>query len=440
MAVATRAPWSPSACPGPSTVHRPVADGWTTRDLGAPLPLQRGHRTEDTAGRWHGQHAQDRIVATLLGEKRGGFFLDMAASEPFMHSNTRTFERDYGWDGVCIEANEHFWHRLVSWRRCCVVGAAVAEKRAEEGYHFYGPYAGCGGFVRSGTDNAGRREVLRVLAVPLSEILQRFAVPRTIDFMSLDVEGAESLVMAGFPFDTHTVSVLLIEVCQAKTAVQMSPAPPLTRLQHHTAKSATRTSECSTMPEPASHPRCHRHPPVATAAQARSRGEARESRLPLPLHERGQLRLRAGSGVAIGLLRARRRRRRRHAAHQLLPTWAHQPSVHGAVRDAACERVADGGRTDERLVEGSLMLRSAIYGNLVSMYDIKHPHLIFEPRSTITPPRKELQVRRGPCSGGGKRRARLVRVATPTSMRDAAAAAVAARELIELTARTWAPS
>ena len=257
-----------------------------------------------------------------------------------MHSNTRTLERDFGWHGVCIEANQHFWHKLVSWRRCCVVGAAVAEKRAEEGYHFYGPYAGCGGLVRSGTDNAGRKEVLRVQTVPLSEILQRFAVPRTIDFMSLDVEGAESLVMSGFPFETHTVSVLLIEVCP--TLGEPSDPHPLTRLQQHCVAT------------PATHPTCchhHHHPPAAAAAQARSRGDARAPRLPLPLHERRQLGLRAGPGVAVGRLRARRRRRRQHAAQQLLPARARQPAVHGAVRDPPRERDADGERSDE---EGSL--------------------------------------------------------------------------------------
>lgn len=56
--------------------------------------------------------------------------------------------------------------------------------------------------MRNGTDNARRPETMRVTAVPLAELFARFRVPSRIDLMSLDVEGAEALVMATFPFAT----------------------------------------------------------------------------------------------------------------------------------------------------------------------------------------------------------------------------------------------
>lgn len=47
--------------------------------------------------------------------------------------------------------------------------------------------------------------------VPLAEIFERYAVPKVIDYFSLDVEGAESFVMSTFPFDKYTFRVLTIE-------------------------------------------------------------------------------------------------------------------------------------------------------------------------------------------------------------------------------------
>ena len=46
---------------------------------------------------------------------------------------------------------------------------------------------------------------------PFEELLQEHNVPRTIDYLSLDVEGAEFLIMQHFPFDKYTIKILTIE-------------------------------------------------------------------------------------------------------------------------------------------------------------------------------------------------------------------------------------
>ena len=46
---------------------------------------------------------------------------------------------------------------------------------------------------------------------PFAELLQEYKVPRTIDYVSLDVEGAEYLIMQHFPFDKYTIRILTIE-------------------------------------------------------------------------------------------------------------------------------------------------------------------------------------------------------------------------------------
>ena len=38
-------------------------------------------------------------------------------------------------------------------------------------------------------------------------------MPKHIDYLSLDVEGAEDKIVASFPFETHTIAVLSVEVC-----------------------------------------------------------------------------------------------------------------------------------------------------------------------------------------------------------------------------------
>ena len=54
----------------------------------------------DRAGRWNAQAGQDAAVAAILNMTRGGFYIDLAANDPFLLSNTRTLDRDFGYRGV----------------------------------------------------------------------------------------------------------------------------------------------------------------------------------------------------------------------------------------------------------------------------------------------------------------------------------------------------
>lgn len=45
----------------------------------------------------------------------------------------------------------------------------------------------------------------------LEEILARFHAPHHIDYLSLDVEGAEEFIMKNFPFDRYHISIMTTE-------------------------------------------------------------------------------------------------------------------------------------------------------------------------------------------------------------------------------------
>lgn len=70
-----------------------------------------------------------------------------------------------------------------------------------------------GGIVGEGFDNRPKHEKSSVqgYTVTLEEIFQRFHVPSMIDYMSLDVEGAEGFIMSQFPLQSYTIRILTIE-------------------------------------------------------------------------------------------------------------------------------------------------------------------------------------------------------------------------------------
>lgn len=162
---------------------------------------------------WFSQVRQDEIVAHLLRHKRNGYFVDLAANDPIRISNTFALERNLKWGGLCIEANPIYWHGL-SHRNCQVVGAVVGKVVGDTvDFRFPKEKAPKGGIVGSDFDNHNARhgELETRSTTTLAEILARFQAPPIIDYVSLDVEGAEFFVMSSFPFETYTIRVLTVE-------------------------------------------------------------------------------------------------------------------------------------------------------------------------------------------------------------------------------------
>ena len=183
-------------------------------------PINAMDAAEDLPGRWHSQFQQDVITHALLRHKRGGYFIDLAANHPVTISNTRTIERDFGWSGLCIEANPSYHAAHVRLRRCRLVACAIADTTGPVQFAFQGGGGfkdpAFGGLVGGNTDNKpGARGVQNtthvVQAVRFDTVLQRTGAPSHFDLLSLDVEGAEAIVMRSFPWSQNSFGVLVVE-------------------------------------------------------------------------------------------------------------------------------------------------------------------------------------------------------------------------------------
>jgi hypothetical protein len=84
--------------------------------------------------KWMSQVGQDKIVFKLLGQKKGGYFIDLAANNPMWLSNLHSLETHHDWKGLCIEGNPCLLDGL-SFRKCHVVGAVVSENGLEKILH-----------------------------------------------------------------------------------------------------------------------------------------------------------------------------------------------------------------------------------------------------------------------------------------------------------------
>lgn len=210
-------------------LYEPIPTKWwlQTSPLHSQPPIIEGNNDNNNndnrivTGEWFSQHAQDEGVAKFFKFRPNGYFVDLAANDAVWASNTFSLEQNYGWSGICIEANPQYWYRL-SFRNCHVVGAIVgsslepnAEVEVVLGEAHHGPF---GGIIREDFDNKGPPKKKgketppdKRYAVPLGTILDTFGAPSVIDYLSLDVEGAETYIMKGFDFNKYRFLTMSVE-------------------------------------------------------------------------------------------------------------------------------------------------------------------------------------------------------------------------------------
>ncbi|CAJ1964949.1 unnamed protein product [Cylindrotheca closterium] len=165
---------------------------------------------------------QDRIVAALAlalasqvaaaaEEEPSFYFVDLAANDPIQLSNTLLLEKK-GWHGLCVEPNPMYWYRLAH-RQCDVAAAFVGSRQDQNKVTVSLTNKEFGGIVGDGMDNKdhSKVETEQRYTISLKSIFDDFGVPKSIDYLSLDVEGAEELIMRDFPYESYTIHFLTVE-------------------------------------------------------------------------------------------------------------------------------------------------------------------------------------------------------------------------------------
>jgi hypothetical protein len=161
----------------------------------------------DYPGWWHSQAGQDHLVSTVLQGKTGGFFVDLAANRPVTISNTRALERDFGWQGICIDGSSALARSLAAGRNCTVVQALISSSKGLAAFNEH--FGGVAAVHRASGPQCKNCQGVTTL----DAVLDEFSAPRIIDYMSIDLEGEEEKALSHFPFgdNRYTVYVMTVE-------------------------------------------------------------------------------------------------------------------------------------------------------------------------------------------------------------------------------------
>ena len=169
-----------------------------------------GNSTYGSPKLWNSQVGQDKTISDLFLGK-AGFFVELASNDAVYISNTYSLENNDNWEGICVEANGNYIWGL-SHRKCQVVSAVAWNVTGDTVDFTYTDDQVLGGVISAETDNKQKTEGMRRLpTISLTQILDDSDAPRTIHYLSLDVEGAEEIIMRDFAFEKYTILAMTVE-------------------------------------------------------------------------------------------------------------------------------------------------------------------------------------------------------------------------------------
>ena len=156
----------------------------------------------------YGEYAQDLWVVLTLGRgKTSGYYVDVGSGDGIEDSNTYLLDR-MGWQGVCIEPFPSNMER----RTCQLFPQPVfSESGKKVLFRAAGDVGGIDSHLGRYKDRLGDAPLVDLVTATLDEILEKAKAPSWIDYMNIDVEGAEYEVLRGFSLDRYQIGAFTIE-------------------------------------------------------------------------------------------------------------------------------------------------------------------------------------------------------------------------------------
>jgi FkbM family methyltransferase len=171
-------------------------------------------------GPHYSQLGQDVLALAVTEFKRNGYFVEFGAMDGKYASNTYLLEKDYEWTGIVAEPAKVFHKDLTVNRSCTVDHRAVTDVTGNQvEFKEVDEQLGLSGVVEHFHDKdwavkvraQSQGPVYTVSTVSLNDLLEQHQAPSNIDYISIDTEGSEYLILKNFNFKKYSVGFFSVE-------------------------------------------------------------------------------------------------------------------------------------------------------------------------------------------------------------------------------------
>lgn len=163
----------------------------------------------------HGK--EELVIRHFFKDRRGGFFLDVGCAWPVEKNNTYYLERKLGWSGIGVDGLPEF---AASWKakrpKSRFFNYLVSDHEGTVEAFYRSEHKGTSRAQKDGdqmTGPAGKSvkfDEIKVPTITLSKLLDDHGV-KSIDLLSMDIEGYEPIALAGFDIERFKPALVCIE-------------------------------------------------------------------------------------------------------------------------------------------------------------------------------------------------------------------------------------
>jgi len=175
----------------------------------------------DRSSQYFSQGGEDAILKSIFYEKskRGekGFFVDVGAYHPYVHSNTYFFYIR-GWQGINIDACPGSMALFNQFRpRDINLEIGIADRKGVSTYYLLDKTSTMNSFSKDNLSDHGMfehvKEELEIEMTTLEAIFTKYSDQfTTIDFLSIDVEGFDYEVLKSNNWNRFKPNVIVVEL------------------------------------------------------------------------------------------------------------------------------------------------------------------------------------------------------------------------------------
>ncbi len=192
----------------------------------------------------YSQEGEDLILDNIFAHKNSGFYVDIGAHHPVRLSNTKKFY-DKGWNGINVDLVniDKFNRKRPRDKNICAI---VAKDSNQRDFFIFEDMAlsTLDKEIAQERISDGKKliETKKTQTKTLKEILDENSV-KEIDFMSIDVEGAEIEILQSNDWNKYLPKIILVEIYgKLEEVMESSAYKLLLELNYHLVAKTSLTS------------------------------------------------------------------------------------------------------------------------------------------------------------------------------------------------------
>jgi FkbM family methyltransferase len=167
--------------------------------------------------------------------KKDGYFVEVGALDGMIMSQSYLFEKVLNWKGIVVEPNPVWKDALFLNRECNISTEAISDKRGISTFECREIAAFSG--LKSSVNDARTSDIIdefEVKTITLCDLFDKFNAPEEIDWVSIDTEGAELVILEQFFLENkkYKINLLSFESHQLYLAEKILVGQPYFKIKN----------------------------------------------------------------------------------------------------------------------------------------------------------------------------------------------------------------